>query len=945
MKKFILLFILLLIPLSAYALNPFTDGPFSGGPWTGTSVGGPGGPFGSGTGVAYDFRDEFSDTLAAGSVNGTLSTSGHVRTVVDTYATTELITNGGFETAGVGDPDFFGTWTETAGDGAIADEGTIVNAGSHAAKLTSGATSNTSLYQAFTTIPGKSYTLTFKTTGDGTNAGQYKVYNATGSADIVAIKTTGVVGSAPIAAEDYATVTETFTAPASCVSVRVYLYCPPTNTGIAYYDTISVLPTSGLLSIANGALTFAGGKATPAYGDPGIWWPSTARVAGKMLIWNNTLVDGSKVCMGGFDIDQTIYNELMNINYAGLLIKVYPASGVALLSVGDFSSGVTYYNAAISRLAGDFRIVKIGDVFKLEWINSAIADTQSPFYPNLSSYNANVSTSFIRIPSLRWVPQPLLSHNFYSLTPSDGAGHQEGFGTAPMIGDSLTNGIAPAFNTNAASTLALTNSGVGGDTLAQIQARLSSVIAGKRWVVIQGGINDLVSADASTNAAMEATMTAMINTCLSAGVTPVLVNVGPWKNQASWDATKQGYTDVYNAWLASYASTNSLPFFDMYSLMESPADTLNAAYDSGDGLHPNATGYALIAQSLKNIIPYGTGNFVSSLIGSGGSGVTLTGATWTASGGSVSNTPTEGEELLTNGEFTTNTTGWAGEAPATIARVDSASDPGTPSGGSDSYVLKVTAGSTTANGILTSAAAFSVGPWYKFSGLAYAPSSNTQVNAARLYPLTVALSQPTTRQVTAENSWQTVSSINRFTNVLNLYANVSNGGAFTEGDVGYFDSLSVKPLTLSSLFLTAPLSTANVLASVEITKTAATNGYQSGLVTNLDSASSPANFLIHYMDGAGNCKTDKNVAGTYTNIISAACTYSPGAPMAVVTDAGAVRLYYNNILVGTATVADAGVISNTIHGLFSTGSDTMDDLVIMPRGNEGQYAILNQFVN
>jgi len=44
--------------------------------------GGSGGGFGGG-GVSYDFRDEFSDTLAAGSVNGTLSTSGHVRTVVD----------------------------------------------------------------------------------------------------------------------------------------------------------------------------------------------------------------------------------------------------------------------------------------------------------------------------------------------------------------------------------------------------------------------------------------------------------------------------------------------------------------------------------------------------------------------------------------------------------------------------------------------------------------------------------------------------------------------------------------------------------------------------------------------------------------------------------------------------------------------------------------------
>jgi len=53
----------------------------------------------------YDLRDEFSQTLAAGSVNGTVGESGAVRTVVDTYAATELCTNGGFETVGAG-PSF-----------------------------------------------------------------------------------------------------------------------------------------------------------------------------------------------------------------------------------------------------------------------------------------------------------------------------------------------------------------------------------------------------------------------------------------------------------------------------------------------------------------------------------------------------------------------------------------------------------------------------------------------------------------------------------------------------------------------------------------------------------------------------------------------------------------------------------------------------------------------
>ncbi|MDQ1307672.1 MAG: hypothetical protein QG671_3505 [Actinomycetota bacterium] len=154
---------------------------------------------------------------------------------------TELLTNAGFETAGGGDPDFFGTWTEYAGTGTIADEGSLVNAGSHAAKLTAGTSYNTYIYQAATVTAGKQYTVTFYTrTGDTAAAGRYKIYDASNSADIVALASTG------IAATTYAKMTRVFTAPAGCSSVRIYLYCPATNGKIAYFDTVSVLQAASL---------------------------------------------------------------------------------------------------------------------------------------------------------------------------------------------------------------------------------------------------------------------------------------------------------------------------------------------------------------------------------------------------------------------------------------------------------------------------------------------------------------------------------------------------------------------------------------------------------------------------------------------------------------------------------------------------------------------------
>jgi len=106
-----------------------------------------------------------------------------------------IVRNPGFELPGAGGADVYGSWVESAGDGAIADETTLFHSGLHACKLTSGATSNTSIYGTQKVTPGVAYSVSFWARGDGTNAGRYKIYDATNSADIVATATTGVTGT------------------------------------------------------------------------------------------------------------------------------------------------------------------------------------------------------------------------------------------------------------------------------------------------------------------------------------------------------------------------------------------------------------------------------------------------------------------------------------------------------------------------------------------------------------------------------------------------------------------------------------------------------------------------------------------------------------------------------------------------------------------------------
>lgn len=89
-----------------------------------------------------------------------------------------------------------------------------------------------------------------------------------------------------------------------------------------------------------------------------------------------------------------------------------------------------------------------------------------------------------------------------------------------------------------------------------------------------------------------------------------------------------------------------------------------------------------------------------------------------------------GPNLIPNGEFTTDTTGWK-TVWGTLARVDSSADPGVASGGADTYVLKIVA---TKDDSLTSYAYTSIPTWPALLGatitarcLMYMPSSNSSV--------------------------------------------------------------------------------------------------------------------------------------------------------------------------------------------------------------------------
>jgi len=147
-----------------------------------------------------------------------------------------LISNGGFETAGGGGADVWGSWTETVSDGALANEAVTIHTGADAAKLTAGASVDTKFYQAASLVDGATYRLRFWARGDGTHEGRVTIY-ANDVGYIANLVATGVTAAA------YSMVDMNFTVPAGSGTIAFHLYCPDTDTGVCYFDTVSVRRT------------------------------------------------------------------------------------------------------------------------------------------------------------------------------------------------------------------------------------------------------------------------------------------------------------------------------------------------------------------------------------------------------------------------------------------------------------------------------------------------------------------------------------------------------------------------------------------------------------------------------------------------------------------------------------------------------------------------------
>jgi hypothetical protein len=156
----------------------------------------------------------------------------------------------------------------------------------------------------------------------------------------------------------------------------------------------------------------------------------------------------------------------------------------------------------------------------------------------------------------------------------------------------------------------------------------------------------------------------------------------------------------------------------------------------------------------------------------------------------------------------------------------------------------------------------------------------------------------------------------------------------------------VKAITLSTAISTLSVPTTNHWIDIEIS--ALTSGTQAGLITRLDSATTPANFIIVNYDGQGAIKVVEYVSNSPNQLLTLTKAFAVSDHLHISLDGAGVRCYHATTagvptLIGIATTA---VTSGVLCGGFSTdATNKINNFVVWPKGNSStEYAILDNYI-
>ncbi len=165
-----------------------------------------------------------------------------------------------------------------------------------------------------------------------------------------------------------------------------------------------------------------------------------------------------------------------------------------------------------------------------------------------------------------------------------------------FFGDSITDGWHLDQSFPGAGYV---NRGISGQTTPQMLVRFRQDVIDLHpaVLVVLAGTNDLAgNTGPETLTEIEEDYATMAELCRAQGIRLVFSSVMPVNNFAHADMTVHRQpADILalNTWLKSYCAANGLVYLDYYTPMAGPDGMLRREL-SGDGLHPNAAGYAVM---------------------------------------------------------------------------------------------------------------------------------------------------------------------------------------------------------------------------------------------------------------------------------------------------------------------------------------------------------------
>jgi acyl-CoA thioesterase-1 len=140
--------------------------------------------------------------------------------------------------------------------------------------------------------------------------------------------------------------------------------------------------------------------------------------------------------------------------------------------------------------------------------------------------------------------------------------------------------------------------GIAGQTTPQMRQRFEQDVLALKpaVVVILAGTNDIAgNTGPTTNESIEENLRSFAETAKASGITVVLASILPTARYG-WKPKVEPVERILavNSWIKDYAGKNGLVYLDYYSALVDAKRGLKAEL-SGDGVHPNKAGYAVMA--------------------------------------------------------------------------------------------------------------------------------------------------------------------------------------------------------------------------------------------------------------------------------------------------------------------------------------------------------------